>query len=243
MAQRAPDVGSVDDVQIFDAVKGSQGRPRGALGGAQVAISPNCEIELLRAPARGERRLLPDPMADCIILVLHGECVANAPSGTHLLQSNQGVLVTAGGSGTFTSTSDEELVLLSMSTGSAAERPGYIPNRPSGVFIRVPAAELEARGIGRHLYVFAMDHRTIGVGVNFTEEWNRGSLLRMNCEYERSGVDILVNLPERMARWYQVRGLTDADYRISPDNQTRVRVDLGPLVAREASGATERAAG
>ncbi len=227
-----PDVGSRDEVQIFDA--GEVLRSGEIPGRAGMAISPNCEIVTLRTPPRGELQHEASADADDILLVLNGECVVRQPASEQVLRTNQGVLVPAGATFHASNVSDEDLVLLSMKSGAPEGRPGYIPNKPSGVKIKVLAAEIAAKGLGRHLYVFAMNQRTIGIGINATEEWNLGSLLRMNCEFERSGDDIFVNLPERMARWYQVRDLADGDYRVIPDDGTRLRVDLSPLIEREA---------
>ncbi len=230
MARGAPDPGSVDEVQIFDADPTlTEG---GVPGGLDMATSPNCDIDVLRTPPRGEQRLH-DSAMDQILLVLKGECTVAGPSGDRALAINQGALVPAGVTSRLVNTADEDLVVLSLRTGSSEDRPGYVPNAPSGVLVKVPTKEIASKGIGRHVYVFAMNQRTIGIGINATEEWNRGSLLRMNCEYERSGDHILVNLPERMARWYRVRDLSESDYRILPDDGTRVRVDLGPLLERE----------
>ena len=238
MARGASDVGSVDEVQIFDVGQAlrTPGDPAEIARRLGMATSPNCDIVVHEVPPGDELRLDADPHADQIVFVLRGACGIEGPSGQQTVALNQGVLVTAGVAVRCRNTGDGELALLTLRTGAGAERPGYVPNQPSGVMIRVPAAEISARGLGRHLYVFAMNQRTIGIGVNATEEWNLGSLLRMNCEYERDGDDILVNLPERMARWYRVRELAEADYRIIPDPERwRVRVDLTPLIEREAS--------
>jgi mannose-6-phosphate isomerase-like protein (cupin superfamily) len=227
----APDVGSRDEVQIFDA--GEVLRSGEIPGRAGMALSPNCEIVTLRTPPRGDVQYHVAADADDILLVLKGECIVRLPSGEQALKLNQGVLVPAGTELRATNPGDEELVLLSMRTGAPEGRPGYVPNVPSGVRIKVPAAEIAAKGLGKHLYVFAMNQRTIGIGINATEEWNLGSLLRMNCVFDRLGDDVFVNLPERMVRWYQLRELSENDYRIVPDDGTRVRVDLTPLIERE----------
>ena len=237
MATGIPAPGNVDEVQIFDVTDALTGAHDGS-GPVrlEMATSPNCEITVLQASPRADLVVPVDPDADQILFVLKGACRMEGPSGIQELSVNQGVLVPTATEVRCASTSDEELVVLSMATGVATERPGYVPNKSSGVMIKVPASEIAAKGIGRHLYVFAMSRRIIGIGVNATEEWNLGSLLRMNCEFEQVGDDILVNLPERMARWYQVRTLTEADYRILPDpDHNRVRIDLTPLIEREAA--------
>jgi mannose-6-phosphate isomerase-like protein (cupin superfamily) len=229
----APDVGNRDEVQIFDA--GEVLRSGEIPGRVGMALSPNCEIVVMRTEPGGELQYQVAADADDILLVVRGEASIRLPSGEQILKLNQGVLVPAGVDLRAKSIGDEELILLSMRTGAPEGRPGYVPNMPSGVKVKIPAAEIAAKGLGKHLYVFAMNQHTIGVGINATEEWNLGSLLRMNCLYERTGDDVFVNLPERMVRWYQVRNLADGDYRIIPDDGTRLRVDLTPLIQREAS--------
>ena len=240
MSQGAPDIGSVDAVQIFDVGK-ALGELRGATELASflgMATSPNCDIVVHQARPGQALQFEPKSDSDQIVFVLQGSCRVEESTGQQLLEQHQGILVAAGATVRCINTSESDLVLLTLRTGAGSERPGYVPNQPSGVMIRVPADQISARGIGRHLYVFAMSQRTIGVGVNFTEEWNLGSFLRMNCQFVRDGDDILVNLPERMARWYRVRNLTEADYRIIPDPERwRVRVDLTPLIQREAGSA------
>jgi hypothetical protein len=242
MARRAPDIGNVDAVQIFDVgqvLHGLEGTDDLATR-LTMATSPNCDILVLRAAPGGELEVAADAHEDQIVFVLAGECRVDGPAGGQALSVNQGVLVIAGTTVTCVNTGASELSLLTLRTGAGEERPGFVPNQPSGVKVRIPAAEISARGLGRHLYVFAMSQRIIGIGVNATEEWNLGSLLRMNCQYERDGEDILVNLPERMARWYQLQDLSVEDYRIIPDPERwRLRVDLTPRIQREAR---ERAA-
>ena len=237
MAARLPDSIIPDAVQIFDAGAALTTDP-GASGHATMAVSPNCTIEVLRAAPRGQVEVPVERDADVIVLVLGGEANVEGPSGTRTVHRDQGVLIPAGVRCAFTSMSDEELALLSFRSDSAESRPGYVPNMPSGVKIRVPQAEVAAKGIGKHLYVFAVDHRTIRVAVNATQEWNQGAFLRMNCEYEHVGDDLLVNLPERMARWYGVKVLSEADYRIVPQpDATSALVDLTPFVEREVAAA------
>jgi mannose-6-phosphate isomerase-like protein (cupin superfamily) len=235
----APEIGSRDEVQIFDA--GEVLRTGEIPGRVGMAISPNCEIVVLRAAPGADLQYQVASDADDILLVVKGKANVRLPSGERTLDVNQGVLVPAGVDPRARSVGDEELVLLSMRTGAPEGRPGYVPNMPSGVKVKIPAAEIAAKGLGKHLYVFAMNQHTIGVGINATEEWNLGSLLRMNCEFERSGDDVLVNLPERMVRWYQVRDIAEGDYRIIPDDGTRLRVDLTPLIQRETSAPAKSA--
>ena len=59
----------------------------------------------------------------------------------------------------------------------------------------------------------------------------------MNGKYQREDGYVLTNLPERFAQWYQLQDLEESDYRIIPEQDgTGVRVDLSPLIEREARG-------
>jgi len=91
-----------------------------------------------------------------------------------------------------------------------------------------------AKGIGRHIYVFALDRTTIGISTLLHGEWNNASLLRMNCEFEQEGDTIIAKLPERLVRWYKINNLSEANYKLIRDpDGTRVRLDLEPLIKRE----------
>ena len=149
------------------------------------------------------------------------------------MKPEQGVLVPSGLSCTFHSTSDEELAILSLRSDSAESRPGYLPNTGSGVIVRVPDPETPFYS-GRRVYLFALDQRTIRASPNAPQEWNAAAFLRMHCDFERVGNDVLLDLPERLVRWYGVRGLTEDDYRIIPETEASVLIDLSPLVEREA---------
>jgi len=49
----------------------------------------------------------------------------------------------------------------------------------------------------------------------------------MNCQYERDGSDLLADMPERLVRWYQLRGLPESAYRVLPDaEQPGVKIEL-----------------
>ncbi len=100
--------------------------------------------------------------------------------------------------------------------------------------VLIPADAMMAKGIGRHIYVFALDRTTIGISTLLLGEWNDASLLRMNCQFEQEGDTIIANLPERLVRWYKINSLSEADYKLIRDpDGTRVRLDLGPLIKRE----------
>jgi hypothetical protein len=238
MATRAPELGGVDEVQIFDAA----GLVDGGVEGdnfrdyVEMATSSNCEISVLRTPAPGEMDLPADPDADRILLLLRGTCTVEGPSGARPLTERQGVLLPTGVGCRFTNQGSEPLVFFALRTESGTHRPGYVPNVPSGVLVKVPEAEVSAQGLQPHLFVYALDRETIGISSQRLDELNFASILRMNCEYERAGDDLLVNLPERLVRWLQLRDLTESDYRIVPSTErTYVRADIRPLVHREAS--------
>jgi hypothetical protein len=238
MATGVQELGGVDEVQIFDA-SGlvTEAIERGSLEDyVEMAKSSNCELSILRAPARGELELRADPDADRILLLLRGECTVQGPSETRSLRMRQGVLLPVGVAARFTATGGEPLAFFAMRTESGTKRPGYVPNISSGVLVKVPAAEVDAQGLQHHVFIYALDRETIGISAWRLDELNFASILRMNCEYERSGDDLLVNLPERLVRWLQLRDLTEDDYHIVPSSErTYVKVDIRPLVRRELS--------
>jgi hypothetical protein len=234
VASNQPDAIIVDKVQVFDAGEALRGAASPD-GRVEMAVSPNCYILEHRVASPGQIQMPVEQNADTIVLVLQGAASVAGPSGTHALNAQQGLLIPSGVSCTFTSTGAEELALLSFRSDSAESRPGYLPNVPSGVIVRVPAAEIASQGIGGRVYLFALDHRTLRVAVGAKLEWNEAAFLRMNCLFERDGDDLLVNLPERMVRWYGIRDLTEGDYRVIPQpERTSVLLDLTPLVEREA---------
>lgn len=228
----------VDEVQIFDtgvALEGLGSAERGQPARLDMATSPNCDIAVFRVPAHGETRLDAIQGADLILLLLEGECLVSGGARPYALKSHQGVLVAAGVSRHFVNRTDDDLVFLSLRTESVEDRPGYVPTKPSGVKVRVPVAHLSAKGLGRSVYVYIADQRTIRIAAFSTLQWARSSLTRLYCEYERAGRDILVNLPERVVRWYGIRDLTESDYRIIPDPEgASARIDLSPMIERQA---------
>jgi len=241
MAEEHRSRGSSNEVQFFDiaeALRERENMSAAIPGRVDMATSPNCYVAFFQTrPRGGETHVHSHPDSDQILYVLKGECTVEGLSGRYVLDAHQGVLIPGGVNYGFTNTTEEDLMFLSMRTESTGgRRVGYVPNVPSDALITIPEAEISARGIGRHLYVYALDRRTVGVSPLLLEEWNRAAILRMNCDYERRGANVLANLPERMARWYQVDDLTEADYRIVTDpEQTRVRIDLGPIIDRLAS--------
>jgi mannose-6-phosphate isomerase-like protein (cupin superfamily) len=217
-----------DEVQIFDVdealKKGDQ-----LSGRTDMAKSPNSFVAVFRTrPRGGETHIHHHPDSDQILFVLKSELTVEGLSGKYSLKPNQGVLIPAGVHYGFTNTTQEDLIFLSMRTeSSGGRRVAYVKNVPSDVHLKIPAATLTAKGIGRHIYVYAMDRDTFGVSPLLFEDWNKGSLLRMNCEYEQDDGHVIAKLPERLVQWYKIDKLTDSNYKLiaEPDG-TRVRVQL-----------------
>jgi len=238
MATLIQELGGVDEVQIFDAAGLVSGEvEHGSFRDyVEMATSSNCEISVMRAPASGEIELPADADADRILLLLRGACTVEGPSGTRPLTVRQGVLLPTGVACRFTNAGIEPLVFFALRTESGGNRPGYVPNVPSGVLVKVPEAEISAQGLQPHVFIYALDRETIGISAWRIGELDFASILRMNCEYERAGDDLMVNLPERLVRWLQLRDLAESDYRIVPSAEhTYVRVDIRPFVRREVS--------
>jgi len=227
----------VDEVQIFDV--GEAMKMRDHLSGrVDMAKSPNSFVAVFQTrPRGGETHIHQHPDSDQILFILKGELTVEGLSGRNVLKSNQGVLIPAGVHYGFTNTTQEDVVFLSMRTeSSGGRRVAYVPNVPSNIHVKIPAEEIGANGFGRHIYVYAMDRSTIGISPLLMEEWNKGSLLRMNCEFEQQDGAIIAKLPLRMAQWYRLEGLSDSDYRLLTEpEKIRVRMDLTPLIQKQAS--------
>ena len=194
-----------------------------------MAKSPNSFVAVFRTrPRGGETHIHQHPDSDQILFVLKSELTVEGLSGKYTLKPNQGVLIPAGVHYGFTNTTQEDLIFLSMRTeSSGGRRVAYVRNVPSSVYLKIPAEALTAKGIGRQIYVYAMDRDTFGVSTLLLEEWNKASLLRMNCEYEMADGHVIAKLPERLVQWYKIDKLSDANYKlIEEPDKTRVRVEL-----------------
>lgn len=224
----------VDEVQIFD-VRNFIDKRDNVSGRLDMARSPNSFIGLFQTrPRGGETHIHQHPDSDQILFILKGELTVEGLSGKYVLKSNQGVLIPAGVHYGFTNTTQEDVLFLTMRTeSSGGRRVAYVPNVPSDIHVKIPADEIGAKGFGRHIYVYAMDRSTIGISPLLMEEWNKGSLLRMNCEYEKQDNAIIAKLPQRMKQWYKLDALSESDYRLLTEpEKIRVKLDLMPLIQK-----------
>ena len=233
------DTSRMDEVQIFD-VRNFVDQRDNLSGRLDMAKSPNSFVALFQTrPRGGETHIHQHPDSDQILFVLKGEVTVEGLSGKSKLNANQGVLIPAGVHYGFTNETQEDVLFLSMRTeSSGGRRVAYVPNVPSDIEVKIPADEISAKGVGRHIYVYAIDCNTIGISPLLMEEWNKGSLLRMNCEYERRDDFIVAKLPQRMVQWYRLESLSEGDYRLLTEpEKIRVKLDLTPLVRKEAARA------
>lgn len=228
------EVAQVDEVQVFD-VRNFIDKRDNLSGRLDMARSPNSFIGLFQTrPRGGETHIHQHPDSDQILFILKGELTVEGLSGKSVLKSNQGVLIPAGVHYGFTNTTQEDVLFLTMRTeSSGGRRVAYVPNVPSDIYVKIPADEIGAKGFGRHIYVYAMDRSTIGISPLLMEEWNKGSLLRMNCEYEKQDNAIIAKLPQRMKQWYKLDQLSESDYRLLTESEKiRVKLDLTPLIQK-----------
>jgi mannose-6-phosphate isomerase-like protein (cupin superfamily) len=234
MAESSP-----SDIQVFDVAEALAQRDLHS-GRVDMATSGNSYIAAFGvAPRHGETRVHSHPDSDQILFILKGECTVEGLTGRYVLGTDEGVLIPAGVNYGFTNMTEENLVFLSMRTESTGgRRIAYVPSVPSDAGIRMPAEAVGSPGTGDHLYAYAIDSRTLGISTQIEEDWNRSCVIRMECSFERSGNSIVAVLPERLAYWYRVPDMTDGDYRITLQaDQTRVLVDLSPVIDRQAVAA------
>ncbi len=236
MEREAADKSQSDEVQVFDV--GEALKKRDHLSGrVDMAKSPSSFVAVFQTrPRGGETHIHQHPDSDQILFVLKGEVTVEGLSGKYVLRPNQGVLIPAGVHYGFTNETQEDVVFLSTRTESTGgRRVAYVKNVPSDVHLKIPAEAISAKGIGRHIYVYAMDRSTIGISTLLLEEWNKKSLLRMNCEYTKDGDYVVAKLPERLVQWYKIESLPESDYHLIADpDKTKVRINLEPLIKREA---------
>lgn len=233
--QKISDNLEADEVQIFDvaeALKEWQRIP----GRIDMAKSPKSYVALFKtAPRGGETHIHQHPDSDQILFVLKGDVTVEGLSGKYTLQANQGVLIPAGVHYGFTNETNEDVLFLSMRTESpGGRRVAYVQNLPSHVRVKIPKEAILAKGMGRSLYVYALERNHFGIATLLLEEWNKGSLLRMNCAFETDGDYVIARLPQRLVHWYGIQDLTESDYTlIGEPDRTRVRVNLDPFIRRQ----------
>jgi len=218
-----------DEVQVFDVGEALNRREPHRGGRVDMASSSNSYIAVFQTPPRGgETHIHQHPDSDQILFVLKGELTIEGDIDKSVLKTNQGVLIPAGAYYGFTNTAQENLIFLSMRTESVGgRRSAYVKNVSSDVRIKIPAEEIDAKGLGSKIYLYAMTRSTIGISSMRLEEWNKKSLLRMDCEHEKDGGSVVVKLPERLVQWYEIENLSESDYRlITEPDRTRVRVSL-----------------
>jgi len=235
LVNRLPETSAGDEVQIFDTNEAVK-KPDHISGRVDMGKSPNSFIAVFKTPPRGgETHIHQHPDSDQVLFVLKGEITVEGLSGKYKLTQQQGVLIPAGVHYGFTNEGLKDVHFLSFRTESTGgRRVAYVKNVPSRIHVKIPADAMMAKGIGRHIYVFALDRTTIGISTLLLGEWNNASLLRMNCEFEQEGDTVIAKLPERLVRWYKINSLSEADYKLIRDpDGTRVRLDLGPLIKRE----------
>lgn len=225
MARETTAQGLVDEVQTFNVGEALRQQH------LEMASSPNSDITVLRL-ARGGKTQISPQQSDQILVVLEGGCTLEGTAGAYALATDQGALVPAGVTCGIANSTEDELVLFSMRT---KQRVAPVANVASAVKVKVPAEHLSGKGLGTKMYAYVMDHRTIGISPLIMEEWNQASALRMNCSFERVGDEVVATLPRRVVEWYRLAEVADDDYTIRPDRtRTRVRVDLGPYIERQA---------
>ena len=228
MEREAAENDRMGEVQVFDVSEGLKKRKE-QLGRVDMAKSPNSFVALFLTPPRGgETHIHQHPDSDQILFILKGELTVEGDIGRSSLKANQGVLIPAGAFYGFTNTGKEDVIFLSMRTESVGgRRSAHVPNVPSKLCVKIPADQISAKGFGSKLYAYAMTRSTIGLSVMRLEEWNKASLLRLDCDFEKSDGYILAKLPERLVKWYELESLSESDYKlISEPDKARVRVAL-----------------
>lgn len=227
-----------EEVQIFDALEAVNKRD-GISGRVDMARSPASYVAVFQTrPRGGETHIHQHPDSDQILFILRGAVTVEGLSGKYILKPNQGVLIPAGVHYGFTNETQEDVIFLTIRTESTGgRRVAYVENVPSTIQVKIPADEITAKGLGRHIYLYAMDRNTVGISALLLQDWNTRCLLRMHCEYEKTDGYVVAKLPRRLVDWYKIDSLTESDYRLIPEaDKTKLMMDLSPLIVRQASG-------
>jgi mannose-6-phosphate isomerase-like protein (cupin superfamily) len=237
MKNDANDKPMAEEVQIFDALEAVKKRD-GVSGRVDMARSPNSYVAVFQTrPRGGETHIHQHPDSDQILFILKGEVTVEGLSGKYVLKPNQGVLIPAGVHYGFTNETQEDVIFLTIRTESTGgRRVAYVENVPSKIHVKIPAEEITAKGLGRHIYLYAMDRSTIGISALLLQDWNTRCLLRMHCEYEKRDGYVVAKLPQRLVDWYKIESLAESDYRLIPEaDKAKLKMDLSPLIKRQSS--------
>jgi len=220
-----------DIVQIFDIGEALKNRETHRGGRVDMASSLRSYVAVFRTPPRGgETHIHQHPDSDQILCILKGELTVEGDVGKTVIKTNQGVLIPAGSYYGFTNTASEEVIFLSMRTESVGgRRSAYVENVSSDLTVKIPLDGINAQGLGPKIYLYTLSRTKIGIAATRLEEWNKKSLIRMDCEHETSGEELIVRLPKRAAEWYELEKLGPGDYEILPqEDRTRVSLNLKP---------------
>ena len=216
-----------DEVQVFRL--GELLRESGAISdGRTVAHSSNSRIAVVELES-GQSSPDLGAQDDCeqILFVLDGACSLACEAGEFLLRKDQGFLVAAGASYTVSNPETARAALLWVRTEGAPDE--HAENFPSDLWIRLPKKDIAAKGLFRHIFLYTLTRRTIGVAFSRLLDWDHECLVRMHAPYEVDGDDVWFALPQRIAQWYGLRELEEDAYRFLPDDdreKTRGRVEL-----------------
>ena len=202
-------------VQIFDTWE-SLDRRNARHGRVDMATGALSYIAVFKtAPRRGEPTFHQHPDSDQILFVLDGECTARSLDGEEVLKPNDGVLIPAGSYYGFANTGEGDMYFLSMRTESSGGRYiGYAPDSPSGVRVNISEEMFSAKPEKDDLVVYVIDHKTMGISPSLIQEWNKSCLLRGSAPYKREDGRFVVELPQRIADWYEIKTLSDQEYQV-----------------------------
>lgn len=217
-----------EDVQIFDVWE-SLKRGDGSGGRTDMATGALSYVAIFETgPKQGELSVHQHPDSDQILFVLKGECTTRGLEGGEVLNPQEGVLIPAGSYYGFANTGEGALNFLSMRTESTGGRHiRYVADQSSGVRIKIPHARFGAAAEEGSAEVYVLDHRTIAVSPVLIPEWNRSCVLRSSCAYARVNDDVVIELPQRVAGWYELSELQADQYRIvSTPGKRGVRIEL-----------------
>ena len=202
-----------EDVQIFDVWESLK---QGTVGRNDMATGAFSYVAIFDTlPKQGELSVHQHPDSDQILFVLRGECSTQGLQGGEVLTPQEGVLIPAGSYYAFANTGEGDLKFLSMRTESTGGRHiRYVADQASGVRIKIPRSSFGADAETGSAEVYVLDHRTIAVSPVLIPEWNRSCVLRSSCAYVSVDDDVVIELPQRVASWYELSALQAGRYRV-----------------------------